>query len=74
MYAHEDFLANIRGTSPGFRGGFVREKKFAAAAEAEKPHVSKYGWVKMIERGMDEVGDELRDALVCWFFLYWKTC
>jgi len=73
MYSHEDFLAGDRGTRSEGRITFNGTSKFSPATEGEKPHASKYAWVKMIERGMDDVGDEIRDTLVCVFLLCWST-
>lgn len=69
MYSHEDFLARQQGNPLEGRIDSARARKHSMAAKAEKPHASKYAGVKMIERGMDEVGDQIRDAMVCQFFL-----
>lgn len=69
MYSHEDFLARQQGSPLEGRIASARARRHSAAAKAEKPHASKYSEVKMIERGMDEVGDEIRDVIVCQFLL-----
>lgn len=73
MYSHEDFLAREQESPLEGRIAFTRSRKPPAAAKANK-HASKYAGVKMVERGMDEVGDEIRDAMVCQFLLCWSIC
>ncbi|KAJ5190292.1 uncharacterized protein N7498_009277 [Penicillium cinerascens] len=63
MYSHEDFLARQQGTPLEGRSACAHVKKQLASAKTEKPHASKYAGVKIIERGMDEVGDQIRDAM-----------
>jgi hypothetical protein len=64
MYSYDDFLDEHQGTLLAGRTISACAKKFTAAANEATPHASSYAWVKTIQKGMDEVADQIRDCMV----------
>ncbi|KAJ5125277.1 hypothetical protein N7448_004605 [Penicillium atrosanguineum] len=63
IYTYEDFLTGYQETPLEGRAASAHAKKLKAAAKAKKSDGFKNPWVKMIQRGTDEVANQIRDCM-----------